>query len=247
MDQARLGYAMSYLLRTAYQGLSFKPSFRQYHPTISLIIIIIQFALLLQDSLVVLTLTLVLVILESTINGLLKEQVQVTRGILPLMLFVGTILFLFSGIIDAIRIILRILIGAFIFSFFFSVTNPSDLTRSLESLKVPSKLAIIPALTMTLIPRVAKDADETIHALALRGELKGLPFFWMPRMLATFIASVLYRSELLSQSLYYRGFGSATRTHFKTPLMRRRDYLRLSVWMLMGILIVAIQFCQNGC
>ncbi len=236
---------LSYLLRTAYRGFTFRPDSRHYHPTFSLLIIIIQFILLLQDDLLILALAFVLVLLESAINGFFKDQLQVMKGITPLILFIGTILFLFSGVLNAIRIIFRILIGATMFSFFFSVTNPSNLTRSLEAMKVPSKIAIIPALTMTLIPRIAKDAEETLHALSLRDEIQGIPIKWMPKMLAIFIASVLYRAEFLSQSLYYRGFGTTKRTHHKKLTIHVRDWIRLFFWTIIGLTIWWLRIYQN--
>ncbi len=230
---------LSYLLRTASQGLVFHPETRHYHPLISLFIIFIQFILLLHQDLVILAAIWFLIILENTINGFLKSSFQVIRGILSFIFFVGLILFLFNGVAAAMRIILRILIGALMFSFFFSVTNPSELTRALESLRIPSKLAIIPALTMTLVPRIAKDAEETIHALVLRDEITGMPFQWMPKMLAILIASVMYRAEFLSRSLYYRGFNTTKRTHYQRIPLQKRDGLRLASWMLiLGTIIL---------
>jgi energy-coupling factor transporter transmembrane protein EcfT len=72
----------------------------------------------------------------------------------------------------------------------------------------------------------------------LRGEIKGYNFFrWLPKTLAIFIASVLYRSELLSHSLYYRGFGIQRRSHYRSVKTQKKDLLRLFTWLLLFIVI----------
>jgi len=152
----------------------------------------------------------------------------------------GFVTFLFANFYQAIRLILRLVAGALAFSFYFAVTNPSDLTRILEKMKVPSRWALLPALSLSLVPRIAKDAEETFETLLLRGEIKGHFFRWLPRTLAIFIASVLYRSEFLSQSIYYRGFGLGKRTHYRDVKLQLRDIIRLIFWILFLITIVFV-------
>jgi energy-coupling factor transporter transmembrane protein EcfT len=125
---------------------------------------------------------------------------------------------------------MRLLVGGLGFSFFFSIVNPSDMTRSLEKLKIPAKIALIPSLALMMIPRIAKDAEDTFTTLKIRGEIKGFFLRWLPRVLAIFIASVIYRSEFLAQSLYFKGLGIQKRTHYRKVPFRWIDLFRLFIW-----------------
>jgi len=107
------------------------------------------------------------------------------------------------------------------------------LTRVLESMKIPPKWAGIPSLTLTFVPRLIKDSQETLETLALRGEIGGRwnILSWLPRSLAIIIASTLYRSEFLAQALYFRGFGLPQRTKYKKVLLHNSDIFRLVYWL----------------
>jgi energy-coupling factor transporter transmembrane protein EcfT len=179
-----------------------------------------------------------ILIIENVLYGNVRGSIDLLRAIIPLLLFLGGLTIFFAGFNQAIHVVLRLLAGALAFSLFFAITNPSDLTRVLEKMKIPSKWALLPSLSLTLVPRVAKDAEETFETLLLRGEIRGYNFFrWLPKTLAIFIASVLYRSELLSHSLYYRGFGIQQRTHYRSVKVQKKDLLRLFTWLLLFIVI----------
>ncbi|MFX0063202.1 MAG: energy-coupling factor transporter transmembrane component T family protein [Candidatus Hermodarchaeota archaeon] len=174
------------------------------------------------------------IFLENVICRNLRGVLSVIRIILPLIIFLGVISLLFAGPAQTILILMRVVTGAISFSFFFAVTNPSDLARVLEKMKVPPKWAMIPSLALTMVPRVAKDAEETVEALSFRGEIQGRLFLrWMPKVLAIFIASVLYRSEFLAQSLYYRGFEirGQRRSHYRSVPFKWFDIFRLFFWL----------------
>ena len=91
-----------------------------------------------------------------------------------------------------------------------------------------------------MAPRIAKDAEETYNTLVLRGEIKGSFLRWLPRMLAIFIASVLYRSEFLAHSLYYRGFSLQKRTHYKKQKFSKTDCLRVATWVVFIVFFILI-------
>ena len=222
---------MSATIRKIYQGLLYSPESTQIHPLIGLVILAIQFSFLISQDRVVLLVLLAAVIFENIVYANFKNASSLLRAIGPFLIFIAGISYLFGGIDRAINIVVRLIAGALGFSFFFAVTNPSDLARSLEQLKVPSKLAMIPTLALTMTPRVAKDAEETFEALTMRGELKGNFLKWLPKVIAIFIASVIYRSEFLAQSLNYRGFALQKRTHYKTAKLRMIDLLRLVTWV----------------
>ncbi|MFW9991142.1 MAG: energy-coupling factor transporter transmembrane component T family protein [Candidatus Odinarchaeota archaeon] len=208
------------------------------HPLVGLLVVVIQFILLLANDLLLLAIILIVAVLENVICKNSRGAASIMKAILPLVVFFGAVTFLFSDLTRAILVVLRLVIGSLAFSLFFAVTNPSDLARSLEKINVPAKLAILPALALTFVPRVARDAEETIETLALRGEIKGMFLRWMPRILAVFIASVLYRSEFLAQSLYYRGFGIKKRGHYRSVPRGLIDAARLITWLVLAIVFL---------
>ncbi|MFX0207311.1 MAG: energy-coupling factor transporter transmembrane component T [Candidatus Hodarchaeota archaeon] len=226
------------MIRKVYQGFLYKPDAIHFHPLIGMILLFLQFAIMLGQSPYILFGVLILILIENIILGNLRGVLDLIRAIFPFLLFLGLLTLIFAGLNQAVLLMMRLLSGALAFSFFFAITNPSDLTRVLEKMRIPSKWALLPSLSLTLVPRVAKDAEETFETLLLRGEIKGYNFFrWLPRTLAIFIASVLYRSELLSHSLYYRGFGIQRRTHYRSVKVQKIDLLRLFIWLLLIIVI----------
>lgn len=228
---------MAFTLRRVYQGLLYRPSALHVHPLIGILILSCQFVFLLLSDIPFLFLLLIFVFLENICYGNFRGSMSLFRAVLPLLLFLGVVSFLFGGLTQATIVVMRLLIGAFAFSFFFVVTNPSDLTRVLEVCKVPNRFAILPALALMMVPRVAKDAEDTFDTLALRGEIKGFFIRWMPKVLALFVASVLYRSEFLAQSLYYRGFMIKKRTHYRSVPFQKIDAFRICTWLIFLFLI----------
>ncbi len=227
---------MAFMLRRVYQGFLYHPDNLHVHPLVGMLILGLQFVLLIGNNTLVLVLLLFVVGLENMIYGNLRGSLSLLRAIIPLLIFLGIISFLFGGLTRAFLVVLRLLNGAFSCSFFFAVTNPSDLTRILEKCKVPTRLALLPALALTMVPRVAKDAEDTFETLALRGEIEGFFLKWLPKVLAIFIASVLYRSEFLAQSLYYRGFGVQRRTHYRSVPFQKIDVFRIFTWLIFSVI-----------
>lgn len=222
---------MSFVLKRIYQGLLYRPESLQCHPLLGLMILVIQFVGMITTNNYVLGVLLLFIIIENICYGNLRGSLSILRAIWFLVLFLGGISYLFGGLIRMYQVVIRVLAGALGFSLFFNITNPSDLARSLEKLYLPPKLAMIPALALTFIPRIARDAEETYNTLMLRGEIKGRIWHWLPKVIAIFLASVLYRSEFLAQSLYYRGFGIEKRTHYRKVKFKLTDFIRLYFWI----------------
>jgi energy-coupling factor transporter transmembrane protein EcfT len=228
---------MAFTLRRVYKGFLYRPSALHVHPLIGLLILGIQFLLLLINDISMLFFLLIIVVFENVVYGNIRGSLSLLRAIIPLLIFLGLVSFLFGGLTQATLVVFRLLIGALSFSFFFVVTNPSDLTRVLEKMKVPARIAVLPALSLMMVPRVAKDAEDTFETLALRGEIKGFFIRWLPKVLAIFIASVLYRSEFLAQSLYYRGFLVQKRTHYRPVPFKKIDFGRIFTWFVVSALV----------
>ena len=86
-------------------------------------------------------------------------------------------------------------------------TNPTDFSKFLEQLYIPTKLAIIPGISLSLIPHSLKDIEDTFNTIYLRGEIKGSFIKWLPKLLAISISSIIYRSTFIEESLTIRGKG----------------------------------------
>jgi len=194
---------------------------------------------MISGSLAELLVVLLLVLIENFILKNRKGSLSLIRAIAPFLLIIGLLTFVFAGLESSLLIIGRFINGSLIFSLFFAITNPSDLSRSLENLHLPQKIAIIPSLSLTLVPRIAKDAEETFEALYFRGEISGRFYKWLPRALAILVASVLYRSEFLAQSLYFRGFNLQGRTHYRKIPLSIFDFIRLFFWIVILLIIVS--------
>ena len=153
---------MAFTLRRVYQGFLYRPTALHVHPLVGILILGIQFVLLLMNEIFVLFFLLFIVVLENTFYGNIRGSISLLRAIIPLLTFLGLVSLLFGGLIQAALVVLRLLIGALSFSFFFVITNPSDLTRVLEKCKVPARVAVLPALALMMVPRVAKDAEDVL-------------------------------------------------------------------------------------
>lgn len=221
---------MSFMLKRIYDGFLYKPDKLQIHPLVGIVIISIQFGFLILNKNWVLALLLIFIIFENVIFKNIRGSLSILWALLPILIFLGGLTYLFGGWEITYRVLMRLLVGGLGFSFFFSIVNPSDLTRSFEKLKIPTKIALIPSLALMMIPRIAKDAEDTFTTLKIRGEIKGFFLRWLPRVFAVFIASIIYRSEFLAQSLYFKGLGIQKRTHYRKISFRWVDLFRLFIW-----------------
>jgi len=221
---------MSFMLKRIYDGFLYKPDKLQIHPLFGISIIFVQFGFLVLNKNWVLALLLTFIIFENVIFKNIRGSLSILWALLPIIIPLGGLTYIFGGWLLVYRVLMRLLVGGLGFSFFFSIVNPSDLTRSLEKLKIPAKIALIPSLALMMIPRIAKDAEDTFTTLKIRGEIKGFFLRWLPKVLAIFIASVIYRSEFLAQSLYFKGLGIQKRTHYREVPFRWVDLIRILFW-----------------
>ncbi|MHA1219960.1 MAG: hypothetical protein ACTSO5_14975 [Candidatus Heimdallarchaeaceae archaeon] len=221
---------MSFMLKRIYDGFLYKPDKLQIHPLMGISIIFVQFGFLVLNKNWVLALLLTFIIFENVIFKNIRGSLSILWALLPIIVPLGGLTYIFGGWLLVYRVLMRLLVGGLGFSFFFSIVNPSDLTRSLEKLIIPAKIALIPSLALMMIPRIAKDAEDTFTTLKIRGEIKGFFLRWLPKVLAIFIASVIYRSEFLAQSLYFKGLGIQKRTHYRKVPFRWVDLIRILIW-----------------
>lgn len=236
---------MSFMLQRVYQGLLFKPESHHVHPLIGLLIIFVQFGFMVVNKNWVLALILIFVLLENLLFKNVKGASSLAYALLPALVMLGVITYFVGGWNLVFKVLSRLLIGGLGFSLFFTLTNPSDITRVFEKMRLGSKLSLIPSLTLTIIPRIAKDAEDTFTALRLRGELKGIFFRWLPKALAILIASIIYRSEFLAQALYFKGFGIQNRTHYKKVKLSYNDLFRVLIWILFTGIFLTIHILSN--
>lgn len=229
---------MAFMFRNVYQGFLYRAGSRSANPLTGFAVVVVQFILMLNNDNFILVIVLILLSIESIMFRNIRDILNLLKAIFPLVLFLGGITFLFGGWTKAMIVILRILISSLSFSMYFALTNPSELSRSLERIKIPARVSIIPALALTIVPSVAKDAEDTFNTLVLRGELEGHFWNWLPKTLAVFIASVLYRSEFLAQSLYIKGFGLGERSHYRSVPIKKNDVIRIFFWLIIFIIMI---------
>ncbi len=234
------------MLRRVYQGLMFKPESLHIHPLVGILIILIQFGFMIVNINWVLALIVIFVLAENIIFKNIKGALSILYALLPAFVILGVITYIFGGWVLVFRVLSRLLIGGLGFSLFFTLTNPSDLTRFFEKIHINSKIALIPSLALIMIPRIARDAEDTFTTLRLRGEMKGGFFRWLPRVLAILIASIIYRSEFLAQSLYFKGFGIQKRTHYKKVVFTFNDLFRIMFWSLFIALFVTFYYLNKS-
>lgn len=229
---------MSYLIKQVYEGFMYKKEGLHFFPLASMVVLASQLILVVLNKEIILIGLLILILLENILFKNARGALSLFFAIIPLLFFLGLVTYLFGGLEQVFFVLIKILIGAFSFSLFFSITNPSDMTRALENIGIPSKIAIVPSLALMMSPRIGKDAEETFNTLMLRGEIKGSIFRWLPKVLAIFVASILYRSEFLAHSLFYRGYGLMKRTHYKEVKMTLKDIFRLLSWLLLCVSLI---------
>ena len=115
---------MSFMLRRLYKGFSYHPDAIHIHPLVSLTILGLQFLfLLIGNDITILIPLLVLIVIENLFYGNFHGMISLLRAMIPLLVFLGILTFLFGGLILACLLILRLLVGALSCSIFFAVTN----------------------------------------------------------------------------------------------------------------------------
>lgn len=217
--------------------MSFKSNKSTVHPAISSVIIVFQFLALIYQSTNQITINLLLILLASITLEIIitkntKNCLSLLRGILPFIIITFVVTILFAGPDKAFILILRIITGALIFSIFIITTNPTDFSKFLERMYIPTKLAIIPGISLSLIPRTLKDIEDTYNTIYLRGEIQGSFIKWLPKLLAISISSIVYRSSFIEESLVIKGFNShQRRRNGPNHSSNRYDFFKILYWI----------------
>ena len=228
---------MSYFIHRLSTGLTFKPDKKTTHPGLNLFIVVIEFIFLIfptsdLKNIELLTLLLAFLTLEIIVSKNIHNCLNLLRGILPLLIITGLVTLFFAGPLRSVLLILRLSTGALMFSLFIIHTNPSDFSKLLEQLRLPVIFAIIPSLSLSLIPRTLKDIEDTYNTLYLRGEIKGTFIRWLPTLLGISISSTIYRSNFIEESLVIRGFNSHHREkNGPNHSLTRYDFLKIIFWI----------------
>ena len=89
------------MIRKIYQGFLYKPDALHFHPLIGLILLAIQFGLMLSQSPIVIYGLLLLIIIENTVFGNLRGVISLIWAIIPLLIFMGFVTFLFADVYQA--------------------------------------------------------------------------------------------------------------------------------------------------
>lgn len=190
------------------------------------------------NTIKLLVLLLLFTLLEIFFTKNTQNCLNLLKGIFPLLVLTFIITLFFGGPMRSILLVLRISAGSLIFSLFIIFTNPSDLSKLLEKFYFPQKFAIIPSLSLSLIPRTLKDIEDTYNTLYLRGEIQGSFLNWIPKLMAISISSIIYRSNFIEDSLYIRGFNLKSRKRLgPNHRLSKKDGLRMFYWIISFIVI----------
>ena len=179
--------------------------------------------------------------IEIMVTKNTKNSFSLIRGILPFIIITGIVTLLFAGPQKAFLLVLRIVTGTLLFSLFIITTNPTDFSKLIEKIHVPVKFAIIPGISLSLIPRTLKDIEETYNTIYLRGEIKGSFIKWLPRLLAISISSIIYRSTFIEESLTIRGFTMKNRKRLgPNHKLSIKDIVKLAYWLVVFFVMFVI-------
>ena len=202
------------IFRSIYYGLALRDKDTIIHrcnPLLKLVGLVIYIAgVSLTKNLVLLLFASLIPYCELVLSKSYKEIIMLLRGIIIPIFFLTFISYLFYGLLWAVALVTRIILITVMVSIFSVTTTPSKLSQGLERLGVPIRYSMIPALTIRLIPLVAKDAQETIDSLVLRGEIKARYFIpkGIYKAIAILIASSLRRARYISEALATKFWGA---------------------------------------
>lgn len=190
------------------------------HPLLKLLGSIFLLVSIAISNLPWLIIILLILLIESVLGRSLRNFFRTIIGAWSLILMLFLMAFVLYSLIYAVTIVMRVITAAFTMSIFVSTTTPSDLAQSLEKIGLPAKISAIPELSIRIIPYIAKDTQESLEGMMLRGEIK--PGFILPRgitkALATIIHSALKRSESLTEALVAKFFGYSDKRTYLNEL-----------------------------
>jgi len=196
------------------------------------------------NNLSLLTFLIFVALLYMLIANILKECRLILIFFLTTSIFICLIVFIYSkNVTDVIRAakfclkMLSITIVGFTFAF---TTTPSDLSKSLEKIKIPRFITFVTVIAVRFFPVLLKEIQYIMDSM----KLKGLKPRWMylrnPRFVfIPLTIRMIKLSDELSMAAESKGFGNpCKRGSLKEIKFRRSDYLFLAIIIVLCFTII---------
>lgn len=144
-----------------------------------------------------------------------------------------------SAILNTLRL-LAILLPGPIFSL---TTSPAELTRALQTVKLPSFLILSLTLVWRFLPVVQQEAQRIIEANQLRGiDLSRRPGQWFPGLFVPLIFRIVSYADEVTVGLETRSYDPSARRSLGQPLRWRR--LDTTVVIVAATIVGAVGYLQ---
>ncbi len=211
------------------------------HPILKMIGLILYVIIVAIANIEWLFLLILIPFIEAIVGKVVKNIILVLRGAWIALIILFIMAFILYSPIYAILLLLRLIGGGWAIAVFLATTYPSDLSQGLERMRVPANICLIPELTLRVIPFIARDTQEAIEGMILRGEVRMSKVFprGLVKALAAVIHSALKRAEHLSEALMAKFVGySPKRTYLKPIRITFFSVLQLAYKIILLYLVI---------
>jgi energy-coupling factor transport system permease protein len=174
-----------------------------------------------------------------------KAYLRWLRLVLPMSIFLGTVIWwtddLHSGIFSA----LKLLALASAFFAFFRRTDPEELGNALIQMGLPYPLVFVLSTGLRFVPVMGRKVKDVMDAQRARGiplepGWKALRHY--PAFLAPILIQAFQQAEELAESMEARGFGLPGRTSLHEYRMGFRDWFAIGTALLLSIGLLILRF-----
>ncbi len=189
------------------------------------------------------------------LGRVIKRWLNMIRGLIPLLVFIFVVNFLFSpninGLEYATSMTLRFLALSSTFSVVFLTTSPESLAMALIKMKVPYEFTLAFTMAVRFLPTLARDLQRIIDAQRARGlELEKGGFLkrvknFIP-ILVPLMVYEIRRSFQIAEAMESRGFGlPKKRTFLYEAKFSKTDYIVTLIILTLVAIMVLLKIIWN--
>ncbi|MHB8828431.1 MAG: energy-coupling factor transporter transmembrane component T family protein [Syntrophales bacterium] len=183
-------------------------------------------------------------LLFIAVIGKTRPYLRWLRMALPMSLFFGAVIWWTADLVIAVQAALKLLTLVSVFFVFFSITLPEDLGNSLVKIGMPYIAAFVVSTSLQFVPIMSRRIKNVLDAQRARGiplepgwsALRHYPAFLGPILIQAF-----QMAEALAEAMETRGFSRPGRTFLREYRMRTRDWLAISLGLLVLIAGLLVQ------
>ena len=178
-----------------------------------------QFRLIAIMSIILIGLTIVTMPEGVTLGHIIPAAVPVIGGSLPIT----------TGAIEfGLVLTLRFMVLICVFQLFVISTQPRNIARTMERLKVPVDYTLMFLIALRFIPTLQIEGQRIHEAQLARGYNPGTGLIGKVRsvgpIIVPLVSNALSRATVLGLTIDIRGYRTAKRTAFREQHMTRVDY-----------------------